>query len=233
MGDSNREDLVLSINELKATLADAPEQMRPIVEQQIRNLESTLALLDKHQPAIDHQRANRRPVDSAVQAYFVYDQLPAIAQSIPNGVRRDQVTEAMMSCPAGAQVYWLEHAIECAVQGAEGTIPKRHGLSVGFYESGSQQYQRMYDRGCLRWAIDYYANGHCETWSYYSDVASGQHRPHGLFTRFAPNGVIIAQSWYWDGVHHGWSRLWEDDGYPIVATYYNNGTITQEVRVSS
>ncbi len=49
----------------------------------------------------------------------------------------------------------------------------------------------------------------------------------GSLSRSAGN--VTAQASFWAGVRHGWSKLWEDDGFPISATLHENGREVEQV----
>lgn len=220
---SQKHDMEAMIAELEASLADAPPEMRGILEQQIASCKNTIAMLDRAEPAISELRAQRAPLRDDVRAFFTPESPADVGAWLPDDLQSLHVTEDMLRCPRGAQVYALEGAYECAIPAAPGLIPVRHGLSIGFYHHGGLKSQRFYDQGRIRWAIEYHASGGRESVAFYSDDEPRQHREHGLLTRFAPNGTIVAQTYYWHGTQHGWSKLWEEDGYPISATLYKEG----------
>ena len=226
---SQTQDLQAMIAELEASLADAPPEMRGLLEQQIANARQTVAMFQQVEPVIAEQRANRAPLRDDVRTFFMPEPPANVETWLPDDLQLSYVTEDMLRCPQGARVYATGDAYECAFPAAPGSIPVRHGLSIAFYHHGGLRSQRFYDHGRLRWAIEWHPSGRRESVSFYSDDEPRQHREHGLFTRFAPNGTIVAQTYYWHGTRHGWSKLWEDDGYPISATLYREGQAGEEV----
>ena len=216
------------IAELEASMADAPPEMRGMLQQQIINCRQTIAMLERVEPVIAQQQATRAPLREDVRAFFTPEPPVDVGAWLSDDLQRYQVTEDMLRCPQGARIYSLDDAFECAFPASPGSIPVRHGLSISFYHHGGLRAQRFYDQGRLRWAIEWHPSGKRESIAFYSDEEPRQHREHGLFTRFAPNGTIVAQSHHWHGTKHGWSKLWEDDSYPIVATLYREGVSCEE-----
>lgn len=225
---SQKQDMEAMIAELEASLADAPPEMRGILEQQIASCKTTIGMLERVAPAIAAQRQARAPLRDDVRTFFTPERPVDVGAWLPDHVQKHQMAEGMLQCPQGARIYAMDDAFECAFPAAPGSIPVRHGLSISFYHHGGLRAQRFYDQGRLRWAIEYHPSGGRESVSCYSDDEPRQHREQGLFTRFAPNGTVVAQSYYWHGTRHGWSKLWEDDGYPISATLYKEGRACEE-----
>jgi hypothetical protein len=222
-------DMEAMIAELEASLADAPPEMRSILEQQIVSCKQAMRMLEKAMPAIEMQQQSRAPLRDDIHAFFTPEAPAQVGEWLPDDVQFADVTEEMLHCPQGARVYALDDAYECAIPAGIGAIPVRHGLSISFYHHGRLRSQRFYDQGRLRWAIEWHPSGKRDSIGMYSDDEPRQHREHGLITRFAPNGTIISQSHHWHGTRHGWSKLWEDDGYPISATLYREGQMCEEV----
>lgn len=79
-----------------------------------------------------------------------------------------------------------------------------------------------------RWSIEYHASGGRESIGMWVDRERFEHREQGQHTRFAPNGTIIAQAYWEAGTRVGWTKLWEDDGYPIGATRYVDGVAVEQ-----
>ena len=52
---------------------------------------------------------------------------------------------------------------------------------------------------------------------------------NGVRTSYTGNGTVTSQAEYKPGVLNGWQKLWEDDGYPIVGTLYENGKVIEQV----
>ena len=224
---SQKHELEAMMAELEASLADAPPEMRGILEQQIASCKNTIALLQRAEPAMA-AHATRPPLRDDVRAFFTPEAAVDVGAWLPDDLQWSHVTEDMLRCPQGARVYAMDGAYECAFPAVPGSIPVRHGLSISFYHHGGLKAQRFYDQGRLRWAIEYHASGGRESVAFYSDDEPRQHREHGLFTRFAPNGTIVAQTYHWHGTRHGWSKLWEDDGFPISATLYKEGRESEQ-----
>ena len=164
----------------------------------------------------------RPKVSREVAAFFAPEAPAAVPAWLADSLRRSEATEAALRCPSGAQVYATEDAIGCAIPRGGG-IPVRHGLQLSFWASGLLNSQRLYDRGLLRWWIDYHPSGGRSSVGFYADVEPGTHLEHGLQTSFAPSGHVVSQGWFWNGKRHGWSKLWEDDGFPIRATLFDDG----------
>ena len=104
-----------------------------------------------------------------------------------------------------------------------------HGLTLRFRAGGGLESQGWYERGCLRWEIRYHPNGAREEVGAYVGTEPKTYVEHGLHTRWAASGVVVAQTAWVDGVRHGWSTLWENDGYPIVATRFERGVEVERV----
>jgi antitoxin component YwqK of YwqJK toxin-antitoxin module len=135
-----------------------------------------------------------------------------------------------MHCPPDARVYWNEAWIGCAIPGMPGvSLPISHGLQLGFRSDGALASQTFYERGLVRWAIQYHTTGARESAGFYASTEPLSYPPHGLHTRWAPNGRIVAQATFVAGRQHGWQKLWEDDGYPIGATRFVDGRIAEQV----
>lgn len=229
MPPSQEEDLDAMIAQLQATLRDATPEMRPLIESQIQSLQQVKGMLERARPEMEANRQYRVPVPDAFRQFFTPEQPVAVPAWLPDSLRRGDVTEAMMRCQPPARVYEHDDALECAIPTGPGRFPIRSGLSVGFYASGILRWQRFYESGCARWAIEWHPSGGRSSVGLYTDTEPRQHREHGVHTSFAPNGTITAQATYWHGTRHGWSKLWEDDGYPISATLYEQGRAVEEI----
>lgn len=229
MPPSQEEDLDAMIAQMQASLQDAPPEMRPILESQIQSLHQAKAMLERARPDIEANKQYRVPVPDAFRQFFTPEQPAPVPAWLPDSLLRGDITEPMMRCQPPARVYEHEDALECAIPTGLGNIPIRNGLSVGFYKSGQLQYQRFYENGCIRWAIEWHPSGGRSSVGFYTDTEPRQHREHGVHTSFAPNGTITSQASFWHGTRHGWSKLWEDDGYPIVATLYDQGRDVEEI----
>ncbi|MCK6586242.1 MAG: hypothetical protein L6Q76_01525 [Polyangiaceae bacterium] len=229
MEPTQEADLDAMIEELRASLRSAPPEMRSLVLSQIQSLEQAKGMLERARPQMEANKQYRAPVPESFRPFFTPEQPVQVPAWLPDTLARDEVTEAMMRCQAPARVYEHEDALECAIPTGLGNIPIRSGLSVGFYKSGRLRWQRFYENGCLRWAIEWHPSGGRDSMGFYTDTEPRQHREHGVHTRFAPNGAIVSQAVYWHGTRHGWSKLWEDDGYPISATLYDQGREVEDV----
>ena len=173
----------------------------------------------------------RRPALTADSAAWFAPRPPAeVPAWIPDDVTRGAVTAALMRCPEGARLYEDDTSIACASAGQAGVaLSVPHGLTLRFRAGGGLESQRWYERGCLRWEISYHANGAREQVGAYVGTEPKTYVEHGLHTRWAANGVVVAQADWVDGVRHGWSTLWEDDGHPIVATRFERGVEVERV----
>ncbi len=225
---SQKQDLEAMMAELVASMADTPPEMRGILEQQIASCRSTIALLDSAEPAMAERRAERTPLRDEVRVFFTPEPPVDVGAWLPDDLQQSQVTITMLRCPQDARVYTMDDTMQCAIPAGMGSIPVCHGLSISFYHHGGLKSQRFYDKGLLRWSIEWHPSGQRESVAFYSDDEPRQYREHGLFTRFAPNGTIIAQTHHSHGIRHGWCKLWEEDGYPICATLYKNGQACEE-----
>jgi hypothetical protein len=205
--------------------------MRALLDRQMRALRDIQQLAAQSAATQRDLAGARPPLTARERTRFAPAAPEALHEWIDDGLVRAQATEASMRCPSTALVYATEHALECAIPAAMGSVPQRHGLSLGFYAStGRLSHQRYYEHGLLRWAIEYHASGGRSTAGRYSGEERLEYREDGLHTRWAPNGTVVAQTEWADGVRHGWSRLWEPDGYPLVASRYERGAEVEVVR---
>lgn len=223
---TDADELNAALADLQAMLADAPADMRSTLELQIASVRDTLRLFESVPPAA------REPLQlTDDEKRFFAPRPPApLPAWIPDDVRRETFTPALLRCPPESTIYETEHSVGCAISTDGHGIPSPHGLTVGFHSGGTLAYQRYYDRGLLRWAIEYYLTGGRETEGNYCNREPKVHLEEGLQTRWSPGGQIIAQSAYVNGVQEGWTTLWEDDGTPIVASMYRNGQMDYDVK---
>lgn len=229
-GNTQIAELQASIRELEAELPGADAAMRAILEQQIANMRGVIGSLSQLEPALAAEKQRRPSLRSEVAAFFRPEQPPALPAWIPDTITRGEVTPALMACPPGAQIYTDDSSISCAFPGERGvSLSVAHGLTLHFNAEARLRSQRFYDRGLLRWSIEYYATGGREAEGYFTSTEPKTYLEHGLHTRYAPNGVITSQSYWRDGARHGWTKVWEDDGYPIGATLYVEGREVQRV----
>ena len=230
MADTTRQELEAAIGELEAALADAEPELRSMLTQQLASVRHALAVLDAAAPAIAAVRAERRPLPDDSAAFFQPRPPAAVPAWVPDGVTRDAVTPALMRCPDGARLYEDATTVACANAGHAGaTLSVPHGLTLRFRAGGGLESQGWYERGCLRWEIRYHPNGAREEVGAYVGTEPKTYVEHGLHTRWAASGVVVAQTAWGDGVRHGWSTLWEDDGYPIGATRFERGVEVERV----
>jgi len=225
---NRHDDIEAMIAELEAHLSDAPPEMRALLEQQIeasRWAQEQLRALGEVQAA---QAALRSPLRPEDQAFFTPAEVQSVGEWISDDLTRAQVDDALLRCPDRSRVYTSDSSVDCRIPAGAGSIPAPHGVSLGFYASGRLSSQSYYERGLLRWAIEYHPSGGRASVGIYSDVEPRSHLDQGLHTGYAPNGTIISQATWDNGVRDGWTRLWEDDGYPIGATRYERGQPAEE-----
>lgn len=217
------------LEEMEASLPTTPPEMRGIVEAQIQSLRDSLRLLEKAAPAMEANRQHRPPLSPEVRAFFTPQPGPDIATWVPDTLVRAQAGAPLVRCPPGARVYEDAESVGCAVPRGIGTIPMRHGLQLAFYLSGRLRSQGFYDQGLLLWSITYHANGGRETFGLYADRQEREHLPHGLHTTLNSASVVTTQAYWHAGVKHGWTKMWEEDGFPIGATLYDQGRQIEQV----
>lgn len=219
------QELQASIEELKASRAQAPEGMKKALEQQIQALEKAREMQKMVDEANARDQARRPKLSEETKAFFTPVAPAKLPVWLPDTLTRAEVKEDMLKCPAGAQVFAEKDSLECRLPPKQrGGIPPPHGLALWFYKSnGKLEGQRFYENGLLRWAIAYHTIGGRSSEGLYDDEKPKQHRQSGLHTDYAPNGTITRQAEYKSGVLQGWSKLWEDDGFPMAATRYENG----------
>lgn len=231
MSSSELLELQAQIAELEASLRDAPPEQAALLRQSLDSARQAAAMLGRVQPALAEAAAHRPAVPPEVLAFFRPEPPAPVPAWLPDTLTRSEVHEAMLRCPPGARVYTFESSLSCAFPGVAGqTLNVPHGLSVGFASTGRLSYQRFYEHGLCRWAIDYHPTGGRSQVGFYADREAKQFLPHGLQTQFSIHGAVRVQSHYWNGLQHGWTKQWEDDGYPLVATLYDNGRAVEQVR---
>lgn len=230
MPQSQLDELRASIQELEVSLHTAPPEMRPIMEQQIQSLRQACAMLERVQPQIEQNKQHRPALTPEVAAFFRPEPPAAVPAWVPDHMTRDALTEEWLRCPPGSQIYWLEESVGCAVPQGPGSVPIRNGLGLQFTTATRRlESQRYYENGLLRWSVDYHATGGRSQVGFYAATERLSYPEHGLHTRYAPNGTVTSQTTYVNGVPHGWSKLWEDDGFPIGATLYDQGRAIETV----
>lgn len=172
------------------------------------------------------------PLAASMKEFFTPAKAAAVPAWIPDTATRSTVENADLKCPAEAKVYADETSMSCAVPMGKGKIPIPHGITALFYRStGKIKSQGLYEKGLLRWTVEYHASGGRNYVTFYDDVEPKVHRESGLYTRYADNGTgnVVSQAEYKSGALNGWQKLWEPDGTPIVATRYENGKAVEEV----
>lgn len=220
------DELKAALADMQAALADAPNEMRSILEQQINATRDTLRLLEGTTPVA----RELLQLTEDEQRFFAVREPAPLPNWLPDDWQRASLSDSMLRCPETARVYRTEESVGCAISTDGRGIPSPHGLTLGFHPAGGLACQRFYEHGLLRWAIEYYITGGRESAGLYCDREPKVHLEEGLHTRWSPGGQVIAQTEYRDGVREGWSYLWEDDGQPIVATLYRDGEVCNEVR---
>jgi hypothetical protein len=225
MPDAREADLNAMITELTAELASADPAMRATLEAQIDSLRRALAMGATARPALS--KAQRPNLSAEALEFFTPDPAIVVPCWLPDFVMRDHVNDATVRCPAGARVYTTDLTVGCAIP--TGGIPVWHGLSISFYRSKRLQSQRFYESGLLRWAIEYHPGGGRASVGFFVDKEPKVHREQGLHTSYAPGGAVCGQVVWSAGIRHGWTKLWEDDGYPVGATLYDQGRAIEHV----
>lgn len=225
MPDAREADLTAMMAELVAAAKDADPVTRASLEAQIDSLRRALAMGATARPHVT--RAARPKLSEEARAFFTPEPAVEVPTWIPDVILRDHVTEATLRCPAGARVHTTAYTFGCGIPAATG--PVWHGLSLGFYRSKRIQSQRFYESGLLRWAIEYHPGGGRASLGFFVDQDPAMHREQGLHTSYAPGGAVCAQIMWAAGTRHGWTKLWEDDGYPVGATLYDKGRAIEHV----
>jgi hypothetical protein len=230
-GATRMQELEATIAELKAGRDDAPKGMQKGVDQQIEALENAKKLQQMTDEANEKNKGMRPQLTEEAKKFFTPVAPAKLPVWIPDTLTRAEAKEEMLKCPAGATVFASDDAMECRLPPkSKGGIPPPHGLALWFYKStGKLKGQRYYENGLLRWSISYHHTGGRDGEGMYDDEKSKQHRQSGLHTSYAPNGTIVRQAAYKSGVLQGWSKLWEDDGYPMSATRYENNKSAEMV----
>ncbi len=220
-------DLKTMIAELEAELSAADPAKRATIEAQIDSLRRSLSMAATAKPSL--ARVARPELSQEAREIFTPEPAAQVPTWLPDMITRDQVTEATVRCPAGARVYVTETSVGCAIPNDIGGAPIWHGLTLSFYRSKRLQSQRFYENGRLRWSVEYHPTGGRASVGFFVDRELKVHREHGLHTSYAPGGAVCAQVMWSNGVRHGWTKLWEDDGYPVGATLYDQGRAIEHV----
>jgi len=231
MSTSTVEELHASIRSLEAELPTAPPEMRSILLTQIDSLKQTIAMFQAAAPHMEAAKAHRPQVAPHLVEWFRPIPAVSVPAWIPDGIHRSQVDASMMRAPPGARVYEDARGISCAYPGEKGvSLAVVNGLALSFDAEGRLQWQTFYENGCARWSIGYHSNGQRASVGFYASTEPHEFIEHGLHTRYAFDGTVVAQAEYVNGRLHGWQKLWEEDGYPIVGTHYVDGREVESVR---
>ncbi|HYH97951.1 hypothetical protein [Hyalangium sp.] len=218
------QELEASIAELKASREEAPENMKGLVDRQLESLQQAIKMQQMVDTANEQNKARRAQVPADQKAFWT----PVAPAKVPSWISdtqtRAELKDGMLKCPEGTKVYAEKHAVDCRLPPtSRGGIPKPHGLALWFYKStGKLKAQRYYENGLLRWDISYHTIGGRSSEGLYDNEKPKVDRENGLHTSYAPNGTITRQAEYKSGQLQGWSKQWEDDGYPSTATRYEN-----------
>jgi hypothetical protein len=230
MSESQIKELEASIKNLEASLKTADSAARPILEQQIENLRSTILLLRQVTPDIEAAKAKRPVLSAHLRELFTPLPPANVPAWIADQTTRGDITEEAMRCPPTARVYADATSVSCAIPGEPGASSSvAHGLALRFGQDGRLAEQTLYEHGLVRWSIGYHATGGRYRVGFYASTAPKTYPEHGLHTRYAPSGVVVAQTEWVNGTKHGWEKLWEEDGYPIVGVRYAAGKEIERV----
>lgn len=225
MNRSPEETLLAAIRDLRDRIQTSAGEAR-------EQLSASLDAIEQAHHALyteDLRDPVHREVPEPMRSFFTPALAAPVPAWIPDHMTRRQLDTQRLFCPEGAQIVEDDDELGCAILQGLGRPPLRHGLSLRFYRAGTLQSQRLYVRGRLRWAINYHLTGGRASCGFYLDQEPLSNLEDGLHTSYAPNGVIVAQSSWSRGRLQGWSKLWEDSGYPICAIRYEAGTPTEEV----
>lgn len=75
----------------------------------------------------------------------------------------------------------------------------------------------------------YHATGGREHSGWYAATERLEYPEEGQHTWFSPGGRVVRQSYHRAGRPHGWTKRWEEDGFPISATLYVDGEVRDEI----
>lgn len=230
MSSSALRELEAQIAEMEAKLHGASPEIAGQLRQSIESLRQVAQMSGRLQPAMDEMAAHRPALSEEARAFFTPEPPAPVPAWIPDSLTRAEADEAMMRCPPGARVYAFESSLSCSIPGVPGqSLSIAHGLDLGFSSSGRLAHQRYYELGLCRWSIDYHLNGRRSQAGFYADREESEYRRDGLHTSWSMDGVVKVQTAWAAGVHHGWTRHWEDDGFPVGATRYENGEPVEQV----
>jgi hypothetical protein len=226
---TEKEDIDALIRETEAMLPGATPEMRGMLEQQIQSLRSAWAMLESVQPNLEALKQQRPVLSPELRAWFTPEPPAPVPAWVPDITTRGEVDATLLRCPPGAELYFFDDNVGCAIPRGAGNVPTSHGLTLLFWSTGMLKAQRFYESKLLRWAIEYHPTGGRSSIGFYTDAEPFVHTEHGLITNLASNGTVTSQTHFEHGVRHGWSKLWEDDGFPVGATRYDRGTQIESV----
>lgn len=224
-----KEDAEALIRESEALLVDASPEMRAILEQQIEAVRAAMALLEAAAPNLEALKQTRPVLSDELRAWFTPEPVANVPVWIADSMRRGEMDPRLLRCPEDATIYNDSDGIGCAIPRGPGRIPMMHGLQVLFWSNGNLKAQRFYDQRLLRWAVEYHPTGGRSSVGFYADREPLVHLEEGLQTGYAPNGTVTSQTYFTGGIRQGWSKLWEEDGFPIGSTRYENGSVVESI----
>jgi hypothetical protein len=235
--EATRRDLEITLNKRRKELASASADVADMIKDQIKmletqvaNLDQTLKMLRDAKPAMDRTAAQRKPVAESVKAIMAPVAAAQVPSWVPDGLVRAKATTAMMKCPAGAAVLEWDGGLSCMIAGVKGrSLGIRDGLSLGFAQSGKLQSQRFFDHGKLRWSIEYHLSSGRESVGFYAGTEKFDYTEHGVHTRYNVDGSVQSQVDYDHGKRHGWSRMYDQHGNPVIAERYERGALVESV----
>lgn len=230
MNDSQTAELDATIRELEASLAEAAPESRELLLRQLSALHDTRAMWVRLGPEMAAVRAARPALSPELRAFFTPDPIVPVPAWIPDHALAHQIPDGALSPTPGTRVYREDRSASVAIPGRHGESRAiAHGLALHFFHDGRLAAQRFYEQGLLRWSIDYHATGGRAHSGHYLARERFEYPEHGQHTRWSPGGAVIFQGYYREGRAHGWTRHWEEDGYPIGATLFVDGTARESV----
>jgi hypothetical protein len=228
MSETKLRELDASIREIRLAIeqgnAEAKQQLAP----SLQALLDARAMLVRAMPAMEETAKYRPQLDEALRRFFTPEPAAQVPAWLPDTLRLDHVRDDMMRAPEGTRIYRTERTVSVCIP-RHGGWPVRHGLEVTFHYDGSLQHQTFHEQGLIRWGIRYHAAGGREQVGFYSSREEKEYREHGLHTHYAANGIVTGQHNYQDGLQHGWSKIWDDDGHPVSAVLFDHGKRVEEV----
>ena len=231
MSTTKMRDLAAQVAELEAKARLVPHDQAAQLHASAEAVRQTMAMLAPLEPTIAEQMRSRAPLAPEIQAFFTPEPPAPVPAWLPDTLTRGDFVDAMLRCPPGARIYHLDDGASCAFAGVAGQqLSRAHGLTVKFFAStGRIASQTLYEEGVERWAVDYHPTGGRAMVTFYGSREPADFAPHGLHTQLNLDGVITAQAHYDRGERQGWTKLWEDDGYPAAASLYEHDQAVAEV----